>query len=184
MLTGTKGAATMSPCGRYRWTLTRSWDKRPSLVVVMFNPSTADAREDDPTIRLLCHIASHHGYGAIEVVNGIPLRSPTPTGAVAMTLWEDARDWDSRDRLQDNVATIRKAVANPAAGGVLLAWGALAARCPAWFDHVLEQISEALPPGRQLLCLGRTKDGFPLHPLARGRMKVRPDAPLIPWSTM
>lgn len=183
MLTGVKGSASISPCGAYRFLLTRCWDQRPRLVVCMFNPSTADAREDDPTIRLVCQIASHNGYGAIDVVNGIPLRSPTPDEAVQMARWEERRVWEDRDRLQDNLAAIHTAVANPNTGGVLLAWGALAARCPEWFDRVLEEIRTALAPGVPLLCLGRTKDGYPLHPLARGRMKVRHDAPLIPWST-
>ena len=37
MLTGVNGAAHTSSCGTYRWTLTRSWDDRPRLLVCMFN---------------------------------------------------------------------------------------------------------------------------------------------------
>jgi hypothetical protein len=73
-----KSTARLSACGAYRFVLTRTWDQRPVLLVVMFNPSNATHERDDPTITLLCHIASHNGYGGIVVVNAIPLISSTP----------------------------------------------------------------------------------------------------------
>ena len=43
-------AADLSPCGLYRFTLTRTWGAPGARVVfVMLNPSTADASVDDPT---------------------------------------------------------------------------------------------------------------------------------------
>lgn len=180
MLTGMTRAASLSKCGAYRWTLTRSWDGRPMLLVVMFNPSTANHLEDDPTITLLCQIASHNGYGGIVVVNGIPLRSPKPAEAIDMVnTWDVRQAWYERDALHANLAEIQKQVER--AGAVLLAWGALAERCPYWFDIVLEEIEAALPEGVPLYCLGKTAGGHPKHPLARGKHKVRKDAPLIPW---
>lgn len=170
--------ARLSPCGTYRWTLTRAWDGRPMLLVVMFNPSWADDSLDDPTITLLCHIAAHNGFGGIVVVNGIPLRSSSPGPAVEMTRWDVVGEWSDRDRLQDNLAVIQAEVAR--AGAVLLAWGALADRCPEWFDRVQEVIREVLPLSSELYCLGKTAGGYPKHPLARGKHKVRKDAPLIP----
>lgn len=174
--------ATLSPCGLYRWTLTRCWDDRPKLVVCMFNPSTADAEVDDPTIRLVCQIASHNGYGGIVVVNGIPLRSPNPSDAVDMTNWDKTQDWYSRDRLQENLTVIISEVEK--AGAVLIAWGALADRCACWFEYVLEEIQCVLPEGVPVHCLGKTKAGYPIHPLARGKMKVSKNATLIPWGNL
>lgn len=181
MLTGATGTASLSPCGTYRWTLTRRWDDRPALLVAMFNPSEADAAVDDPTITLVCQIAAHNGYGGIVVVNGIPLRSSTPTAAVDMTNWDRTSDWHARDRLQDNLAVIQTECAR--AGAALIAWGALADRCADWFDQVREEIECALPDTTQIYCLGKTKAGYPKHPLARGKHKVRKDAQLIPWSS-
>lgn len=150
------------------------------LLVVMFNPSTANHLEDDPTITLLCQIASHNGYGGITVVNGIPLRSPKPGEAIDMVnTWDVRQAWHERDALHVNLAEIQKQVER--AGAVLLAWGALADRCPYWFDNVLEEIEAALPDGVPLYCLGKTAGGYPKHPLARGKHKVRKDAPLILW---
>lgn len=182
MLTGMKRSASLSRCGSYRWTLTRAWDGRPKLLVCMFNPSSANHTVDDPTITLLCQIASHNGYGGIVVVNGIPLRSPKPAEAIDMVnTWDKRQAWDERDALQFNLGEIQTQVER--AGAVLLAWGALANRCDLWFDHVLEQIEEALPEGVPLYCLGKTAYGYPKHPLARGKHKVRRDEKLQLWST-
>lgn len=181
MLTGVTRTARLSACGTYRWTLTRRWDDRPTLLVVMFNPSDADHEVDDPTITLTCQIAAHNGYGGIVVVNLIPLRSPLPAVAVTMTRWDqNGPDWHARDRLQDNLAVIQKEAAR--AGAVLLACGALADRCADWFYQVLEEIECGLPDGAEIFCLGKTTGGYPKHPLARGKHKVPKDAPLLAWS--
>ena len=175
-------SAKLSPCGTYRWTLTRHWDAQPMLVVVLFNPSTADHREDDPTIKLLCQIAKHNLYGGILVVNAIPLRSSTPAAAIDFANWDKGgiNDWHARDRLQDNLDEIVKAVHS--AGAVLLAWGALGERCSDWMDLVLDEVRAAVPPHGELYCLGKTAKGHPKHPMARGKHKVRPDALLFPWT--
>ncbi|MCW5648389.1 MAG: DUF1643 domain-containing protein [Ramlibacter sp.] len=178
-LQGITRAATFSPCGRYRHTLTRAWDARPPLLACMFNPSDADAERDDPTISLLCHIASHNGYGGLVVVNGIPICSSKPAVAVQMTRWAEAQEWHDRDRLQENLGVITRECER--AGAVLLAWGALADRCGEWFEHVIEEIECAVPVGTPIYCLGKTVAGYPKHPLARGKHKVRKDAPLVPW---
>lgn len=180
MLTGVKRSARISKCGRYRTTLTRRWDNRPVLLVVMFNPSTADGDVDDQTITLLCHVAAHNGFGGIVVVNGIPLRSPKPQEAADMVRgWEARGDWYARDALADNLGTIAAEVGR--SGTVLLAWGALADLCPTWFDQVVETVREALTAGAPVYCLGRTAGGHPKHPMARGKHKVPKDAPLIQW---
>lgn len=44
----TTGTARFDPSGRYRYRLTRVWDdRRPVVVWIMFNPSTAKACADD-----------------------------------------------------------------------------------------------------------------------------------------
>jgi len=180
LLNGITRSAALSRCGDYRLTLTRTWDQRPVLLVVMFNPSDADDKVDDPTIKLLMQIASHNGFGGIVVVNGIPLRSSKPAEAIDMVnTWDKRSAWDERDRLQQNLGIIEREVRR--AGAVLLGWGALADRCGFWFDTVLEEIEAALPDGVPLYCLGKTAGGYPLHPLARGKRRVRRDAPLLPW---
>src|SRR3546814_12883118 len=80
--------AELSTCGRFRWTLTRDWPGFGRLtsrgLVVMLNPSTADARVDDPPIRRLIDWHQRWGFGGFTVVNLLPLRSPAPV---------DVLDW-------------------------------------------------------------------------------------------
>lgn len=173
-------SASLSSCGTYRLALTRDWDDRPVLLACMLNPSEADHLVDDPTITLLCHIASHNGFGGLVVVNAIPLRDSKPDAAIAMAnTWDKRADWHARDRLHQNLQVVTEEVAK--AGAVLLAWGALGARCGDWLETVLDEIECALPDGVPLYCLGKTAGGHPKHPMARGKHKVPKDAPLLPW---
>lgn len=176
-----KRDALFSDCRLYRFKLVRQWDDRPMLLVCMFNPSIASHLIDDPTISLLCHIASFNGFGSIVVVNAIPLCGSTPAAAIDMVNnWDKNRDWYARDRLHQNLGIIVQEVER--AGAVLLAWGALGERCSDWMDNVREEIESALPKGSEIYCLGKTMGGHPKHPLARGKHKVPKNALLVPWS--
>jgi hypothetical protein len=180
MLSGIQRSAEFTGNGAYRSVLRRWWDDRPRLLVVMFNPSDANAAVDDPTASLVTHIAAHHGYGGFSVVNGIPLVSSDPAAAAHMVnTWDSRQAWEERDALQLNLGTVRAEVRSHR--DILLAWGALASRCPGWFDHVLEQVREEVTPGQRLLCLGITAAGYPKHPMARGKHKVPRNAPLLSW---
>jgi len=68
-------SAIISKCGLYRYELRRIWQPKTGLVCwVMLNPSTADANNDDPTIRRCMGYAARWGYGGIVVVNLFALR--------------------------------------------------------------------------------------------------------------
>lgn len=170
--------ALISNCRLFRWTLTRRWDDRPILTVVMFNPSTADGLEDDPTIKTLCKRASRTwGFGGIAVVNIIPLRSPQPRDAIAFL--EQGQSW----AIERNEQVITEAVKQ--AGAVLVAWGALAGlslEAEGYLTHLQEEIEAAAEAADiPMYCMGRTGDGMPKHPMARGKHRVPEDAPLVPW---
>src|SRR5439155_12676179 len=75
--------ASFSACRRYRWTLSRWWDNRhggPWIGWIMLNPSTADARQDDPTIRRCIGFSRAWGFSGCRVCNLYALRSKTPRG--------------------------------------------------------------------------------------------------------
>lgn len=183
MLTGTIKSATLSACGAYRSTLTRSWDaSKPVLLVIMFNPSDADDKIDDPTITLVCHIAAHNGYGGFVVVNLCPLRSSQPKPAIAMlqrAQCEPDADLDARKVLWANVNTI--ATELDKAGAVLLAWGAMGSHAGDWYKVVMQELRERRP-AKTIYRLGVCANGHPKHPMARGKHKVPKDAPLIEWA--
>jgi hypothetical protein len=78
--TGTEGAAVLSDDLAYRYMLRRTWCPHgPHVNFVMLNPSTADASEDDNTIKRCMRFARDWGYGGIVVTNLFALRSTDPS---------------------------------------------------------------------------------------------------------
>lgn len=69
-------AAFLSSNGKYRFWLTRVWDESKSLCGwIMLNPSTADHKEDDATIRRCINFSKGFGYGGMIVVNLFAFRA-------------------------------------------------------------------------------------------------------------
>lgn len=76
--------ATFSPCRTYRYTLTRVWNKRaPVACWILLNPSTADERQLDPTLRRCVGFSRAWGFGSMVVVNLFAFRSPYPSKVYA-----------------------------------------------------------------------------------------------------
>lgn len=144
--------ANLSDCGTYRYTLGRRWDDGPTVVFVMLNPSTADASQDDPTIRRCIGFAKAFGYGALHVVNLYAFRATKPADL-----------WKAADPIgPENDETLRSTFLTAHGEGslVIAAWGANAAPLRARFAHVIARAA-----GVTLTALGVTKDGAPRHPL-------------------
>ena len=73
------GTAEFSPCGRFRYTLTRTWDTTlPSVAFIMLNPSVANAEDDDPTIRRCIGFAKSWGKGKLLILNLYAYRATIP----------------------------------------------------------------------------------------------------------
>ena len=61
--------ATISDCQKYRYALSRTWDdKNNTILFIALNPSTADEKNDDPTIRKCINYAKKWGYGSLLVL--------------------------------------------------------------------------------------------------------------------
>lgn len=145
--------ADISPCGRYRYRLWRTWDAsvRPA-VFVMLNPSTADGRDDDPTIRRCIGFARGWGAGGIVVVNLYAWRATDPKElAAARTAGCDIQG-PERD------VHLRAAFAQTE--GIVAAWGAHALARDA-----VRGVLALVPDSARVECLGVTREGFPRHPL-------------------
>ncbi len=141
-------AALLSPCGLYRYTLTRRWGEGAPMLFVMLNPSTADAAQDDPTIRRCVGFAKREGFGAIEVVNLFAYRATDPKVLAGVGDFVGP----------DNDTVIRDARGR--AGLIVAAWGS---SVPAALRQRVRHIAMLLGPGA--LCFGVTADGSPRHPL-------------------
>ena len=79
--------AIISDCGKYRYVLSRGCDIS-YIPFVMLNPSTADAMEDDPTIRRCCGFAEGFGYEGILVLNLYAYRATDPKELRKLSLEE------------------------------------------------------------------------------------------------
>jgi hypothetical protein len=156
---GGERSARLSPCGLYRYELKRRWSAGPTATWIMLNPSTADAEQDDPTIRRCVGFTKAWGLGGLTVVNLFALRSTDPRALLSAA---DPVGLGNDDAIHD---------AATAARIVIAAWGAhgvLNGRA----THVLDLL-ETTPA--QVACLGTTKDGHPRHPLRlRGDLKPVP----------
>lgn len=151
--------AEVSPDGRYRYALQRTWAPgRPGMLWVLANPSSADAAADDPTLRRCVRFAHDHGCGGLAVVNLWAWRATRPDDLAAAVdpVGPDNDGW---------IATSSRQVDGP----VVLGWGVQA-------DQLRVASVLALLGDRAKHCLGLTRDGHPRHPLY-----VRADTRLRPW---
>ncbi len=80
MVDNIERTAEFSDSGIYRYTLGRRWGLpgHGAVCWIMLNPSTADADQDDPTIRRCMNFSESWGYEAMVVVNLFALRTPHP----------------------------------------------------------------------------------------------------------
>lgn len=146
--------ATFSPCQTFRYSLERVWNpdgKR--CLFIGFNPSTADALEDDPTIRRCIGFARSWGYGAMAIVNLFAVRSKDPS-VVRNSL-------DPVGPMNDAVIEVELRQAHRA----VAAWGALANLYDERAEIIEWLAREAALPGRFVTIGPRTKSGHPRHPL-------------------
>ena len=89
-MTDIRKEAVISDCGAYRYHLARIWEEGPqhsglrhlwrpkNLAFVMLNPSTADAYEDDPTIRRCIGFGQRDAFDSITVLNLFAGRATKP----------------------------------------------------------------------------------------------------------
>lgn len=174
-------SADLSRCSLYRWTLTRTWSNEGGHVCFIgLNPSTADHRHDDPTVRRWILFARSWGYGGFTAVNLYPFRSSSPAECRE---WAgpaiEGPDWYARDALlYRNLPTIVREAKSAAL--VVPCWGA-GAWDLLWVDHVLEAIQTGEAPWPDLHCFGLSKEGHPIHPMARGRCRIPNHARPVLW---
>lgn len=87
MTTKPDKGAVISECGTYRYHLWRKVDQKGAkgigrAVFIMLNPSTADAEQDDPTIRKCVGYARCWGFEWLDVVNLFGFRAKDPKDLV------------------------------------------------------------------------------------------------------
>lgn len=139
--------ADFSEDRKYRYSLTRRWGlfSENYLLFIGLNPSTADEKQDDPTIRRCINFAKRMNYDGIVMLNIFAFRATDPK--VMMK--------ESDPVGKDNDKTILSYVKE---GNVFVAaWGTL--------GRFLDRDKQVIKLVPNLKCLGITKEGFPKHPL-------------------
>lgn len=138
--------ARFSPCKEYRYSLSRTWDRSlPRILFIGLNPSTADDKSDDPTVRRCIGFAKKWGFGGLILVNLFAYRTTDPSGLTEV----------DEPVGRDNDRWI--AVEQTRVDRVVAAWGNA--------GSLLGRDEIVLNCLNRVHCLGVTKTGYPRHPL-------------------
>lgn len=174
-------AAMLSMDHAHRYWLRREWrdlitnDQRHGRrLFVMLNPSTADAEEDDPTIRKCRGFAQRDGAGSMGVVNLFSIRETEPLRLMrSLSYQRPGNATDSDSALEAGFIWAAKS----GSAAVICAWGK-----PPWADatdrsvglkramlkeqagRIMRVVGLAETHGLPLFALDHTADGWPRHP--------------------
>jgi hypothetical protein len=149
--------ATISDCGKYRYHLWRIWDDElPILAFVMLNPSTADAKQDDPTIRKCIGFAKRDGYGGISIRNVFAWRATDPS---ELTKVDDPFG-------PKNPITIQELETIQTPSKIIVAWGnRIYTQHRNHKLHIAYRWAAGVALMGHAYCLGINQNGDPKHPL-------------------
>lgn len=156
-LTPSTGGAVISADGVYRYLLWRrllECDRQRRALFIMLNPSKADARVDDHTVRKGLGFCRRWDVGVMMFMNAFALRSTDPSALLTHT---DAIG-------PENDANLRSVLArNGQLWKVIVAWGNHDAVVKSGRAQAVADMIKA--SGHTPWCLGTNKDGSPRHPL-------------------
>ncbi len=158
-------SAIISDCGAYRYRLAREGRGLGATAVIMVNPSTADADQDDATIRKLRGFGDRNQWGRIIVGNLFAFR---------------ATDVRLLGSVPDPVGPLNDAHLNVILGEVdrvVVAWGPVTKQPKAVRERWRHVTRMAASLGHHPLCIGAPAlCGHPRHPLMLAYAE-----PIQPW---
>lgn len=154
--------AIISEDEKYRYQLWRIWDKtKPLVLFIMLNPSTADADNDDPTIKRLIGFAKSWGYGGFYVGNLFAYRSTDPKGLLSQS---DPVGWVNGHHLLNMQFKCEL---------IVCAWG----NRPI-LNKLKQTVFDSTILNKKLHCIDLSNDGTPKHPLyLKGDLQPKPYYP-------
>lgn len=184
-----QGSAKFSRDGTLRNEIRRWWvdDPKRWAAILMLNPSVAAKDRNDPTAPRVTHFTKAAGCDGWIGVNLYPFIASQPADMWSWANWQNhGPAWDVRDDLQANLGHIEAA----ARASVLRIVGFGAAPVhhdEAWLEQCLEAFAQPANidgADEQFYCLGVNSTGQPLHPLARGKMRIPHDQKLMVWERL
>lgn len=166
-----QGGATFSPCMKYRYALWRcnlqgedlfsQKTNKGSVAMVGLNPSTADHKINDPTLRRNIAFATAWGYTRMVMLNSFGYRSTDPRALLDLD--------DPIGPANDTVIEQHVREANL----VVVCWGANMESHEARKTQILSLLRGICSD--RVMCFGLTRHGHPKHPLY-----LRADSALVP----
>lgn len=181
-----KGSASFSNDGTLRIQIRRWWVPEPKnwAAWLMTNPSVAGPKRNDPTALRVTHFTRQAGCDGWIGVNLYPFISSTPQEMWEWASWQEhGQAWEVRDALLANLETIEAAARESVLR--MVAFGAApVVRDEPWLEQCLEafgQPADRKDADERFYCLGLNSTGQPLHPLARGKMRVPDSQKPILW---
>lgn len=157
--------AALSNDKKYRYILTRIWDKsKPLVLFVGFNPSTADHIVDDATVKKLIRmVKSWERYGGFKIVNLFAIRSKEPSTVYHQYKYNKAVGYKNDEAIKQVIRIDQCPV-----DLIILCWGSSAVKGE-WGRirtyEVIKLIRTLTKATKTLFCFGQTKFGQPRHPL-------------------
>lgn len=139
---------------KFRYYLIRQWDSRkPMLMFIGLNPSTANETENDPTIRRIIGFAKSWGYGGIYMTNLFSYVSTDP----------NALKTSGEDIGINNEHLLR---CSKKCEKVVFSWG-----CFKQHKQRMKYVINMFP---ESYCIDMSKEGYPKHPLyLNGKLKLK-----------
>jgi hypothetical protein len=136
--------AEFTECGAYRFSLWRIWrlDLAPVMLIGL-NPSTANGKTDDPTIRRIRTLCRENDFGGFYMTNLFPFITPYPEELEVAKQFLVLND------------VILKQVRSLCCG-VVFCWGNFK-------THGRDEQMKTMFP--DALCFGKNANGSPKHPL-------------------
>jgi hypothetical protein len=146
-------SAEFSPCGKYRYWLRVDFEdgliprEKGTLAVTGLNPSKANLKRDDQTMRKGVNWAKRQGYDSLLMLNAFAFRATLPADLKAA---EDPYGGQTAWKLFQLIKGCT----------LVVAWGGDGK----FKGRAAELIEAARVLNIDVWCFGKNKDGSPLHP--------------------
>jgi len=135
--------AEFSLDGHKRYSLSRIWEnKLPKVLFIMLNPSIANSKKNDPTIRKIISYSKSWGFGGVYVGNLYSNISPYPKDIRLIKFHREKKNIESIKKMEE-IAEL-----------TVFAWGNNE-KTPNWLKALIKK-----PYYIEL-----SKNGIPKHPL-------------------
>lgn len=144
-----KKDACIDESGRYRYWLMRQWGENSDNFVnfVMLNPSTADAKDDDPTVRCCIRFAKSFKFDGMYITNLFAFRTKDP---------KELKKQPKPIGSENDIHLRKKAKISKT---VVVTWSNHGS-----FMNRDKEVISILNQEKTIYCLGKNKSGQPTHP--------------------